>query len=99
MTSDESRAMHAAHEGIPLACAGEIGFTMGGTRWLRMGSHWFYEGMPPWMVDGCNTTLVAVPEAGMSSEEFGRLWRGVVRDLMRVARCVRVRVCERSEHV
>ncbi len=29
---DEHIAMRAAHLGIPLACAGDIGFTMGGTR-------------------------------------------------------------------
>ena len=68
---------------------------MGGTRWIEVAGQWFYQGLSPRLVGGDNVTLIAVPERGMDAATFGRLWRGVVRDLMRVAKCVRVRVCER----
>lgn len=93
----EQQAIRAAHKGIPLACAGEIGFTMGGTRWLGVGGHWFYQGLQARLIHGDNVILIATPEEGMSDEVFAKLWRDVVRDLMRGAKCVRVRVCERTE--
>jgi len=97
--SDNHAALIAAMEGIPLACAGNIGYTMGGTRWLHVGKSWHYDGMPASMGAGCNVTLVAAPETGMPPEVFAKLWRAAVRDLMRRAKCVRVRVvnCDDKE--
>jgi hypothetical protein len=50
--SDNHAALIAAMEGIPLACAGKIGYTVGGTRWFQVGKSWHYDGMPACMEAG-----------------------------------------------
>lgn len=86
MSHDKHIAIRAAYAGIPLACAGDGEVDM----------IWTGGKVHPLVCAGCNVTLVAEPEAGMDAETFGRLWRGVVKDIMRVAKCVRVKVCERQ---
>lgn len=95
MRRDERAAIAAAHEGIPLATAGEVGYTMGGTRWIGVGAKWFYQGMPahPAYCKGRNVRLIAEREHGMRRALFAKLWRGVVKDMLAAgALCVRVRV-------
>ena len=95
MSAEEHNARIAAHLGIPLATAGDVGYTMGGTRWIRIGAHWWYQGMEPHPAycEGRNVVLVAERERGMTREEFAGLWRRLVEDMLRAgARCVRVRV-------
>lgn len=92
MSVAEEHVRLAAQEGIPLVCAGEIGFTMGGSRWTKVCDRWFYEGLDARICHGCNVLLIAERESGMRREAFAKLWRGVVKDIMRVAKCVRVKV-------
>lgn len=96
MSKAEAAARRAAMMGIPLATAGEVGYAMGGTRWIGDGdSRWFYKGVPinaP-MCRGHNVALVAERERGMPRKVFATLWRQVVKDMLRAgAKCVRIKV-------
>lgn len=95
MSAAERNARIAAHLGIPLATAGDVGLTVGSTQWIWTGVRWWYSGMKPHPAycEGRNVVLVAERERGMMREEFAGLWRRVVADMLRAgARCVRVRV-------
>lgn len=93
---EAAQARRAGHIiGIPLVTAGEAALTMGGTRWIRAGGRWFYQGMEahPVYCEGRNVALVAERESGMRRETFHALWRGVVKEMLRAgAKCVRVKV-------
>jgi hypothetical protein len=92
----EVAAIHAAHLGIPLAMAPDVGFTMGGTRWIGGGGNpWFYQGLRAHAAycKGRNVRLIAEREHGMRRALFARLWRQVVKELIAAgARCVHVKV-------
>ena len=76
--------------GLPLAAPGR-GYVVTTARWQALGSQWFWTGATLDLVAGQDVMLLVAPAPGMTADELRVALRAAVRQLLSVARCVRVR--------